>query len=200
MYTYPWTNLTKKLEQRSEQAKQELSTSIRIDDMHQWFEDIKNIRLPWYESLWYDIERKFHDTVWWIYRLFRPCHQDVRRAIPRRWTDSCQLILDVNFAIIKEFVEHEMDNVAWDDSDRPAVQEAGKWLRESYTYITFHRHTLQGKHLEALRNAGEIPVNKRRTMTYDQIYGEANAIEQEIDDRDRRVLEGMAKHRLWMWT
>jgi len=196
MYSYPWTNMKKKLDD----IKSGDLTPVRVDDMHQWFEDIKNRHVPWYESMWYSVERNFHDVVWSIYRWFVPCHQSVRQAVPRKWMDCTQLILDVNFAIIKEFVEHEMNNVTWDDESRPMVKEAGEWLRASYVYITKHRSELQQQYDEALASASDVPFEQRRTMTYTQLYGESNRIEQEIDDRDQQVLMGLAKHRQWMWT
>lgn len=188
------------MKKQLDDIKSEDLKPVHIPDIQQWFEDTKNIKLPWYESMWYDIERNFHDAVWSVYRWFVPCHQAVRKAVPRKWMDCTELVLNVNFAIIQEFVEHEMDSVVWDDAARPEVMAAGQWLRTSYEYITKHRAELQQQCSDALIVASDLPPQQRRQMTFDQIYGEFERIEQEIADRDQQVLGGLARYRQWMWT
>jgi hypothetical protein len=195
---YPWTNTTKKLQQRLDEAKN--SEPVKIECIETWFDEIRNRKLPWWESLWLDVTFWWHDTTWAIYRWFKPCHAPVRSAIPRTWTDCTQLILDVNFAIIKEFVEQEMASVVWDDPDRPELCAAGEWLKESYEYITKGRAELQQRFSDSLEAANNHPLQIRKQMTYEQKYGESTKIEQEIDDQDRKVLEGLARFRQWMWT
>ena len=77
---------------------------------------------------------------------------------------------------------------------------AGQWLRTSYVYITKHRAELQQQCSDALIVASDTPIQQRRQMTFDQIYGEFERIEQEIADKDQQVLLGLARYRQWMWT
>ena len=202
MRTYPWSSknkLSQELTEALEESK-DPSTIKRIDCVETFFEEIRNSKTPWYLSWKWSIEHWVHDVSWNVYRWFVPCHKPVRDAVPRRWTDCTQLILDVNFAIIKEFVEEEMNNVVWDDPDRTQVFEAGVWLRDSYEYITKERALLEEKYNEALASKDNLPLETRKAMTYDQKYGEANRIEQEIADKDEQVIMGLAKHRQWMWS
>lgn len=178
----------------------EVSESVEIKCVETWFEEIRNRKIPWWERVWIRVEHWWHDTVWNVYRWMKPCHQPVRDAIPREWCDCTELILQVNFAIIREFVENEMDSVVWDDPERPQVMAAGEWLRESYKYITETRVELQDQYSQALNHSSDLPLEIRKAMTYEQKYGESNRIEQEIDDRDKQVLMGMAEFRQWMWT
>jgi hypothetical protein len=195
---YPWTNHTKKLQQLLEESKHEEPKQITC--VETWFENIRQQKIPWCEHWMIKLEHWWHELTWDVYRWFKPCHQPVRAAVPQHWCDCTELILLVNFAIIQEFVEQEMDNVVWDDVDRPQLVAAGQWLKESYTYITKHRAELEEKFTQALRSSEDLPLETRKAMTYQQKYGEANRIEQEIADRDKQVLLGMAEHRQWMWT
>lgn len=202
MKRYPWTSqktIDDHLQQACEEAKDPTNIK-RIDCIEEFFEEMRNRKTPWYQSLWWSMEHWLHDTSWAVYRWFKPCHDPVRKAIPRAWSDCTQLILDVNFAIIKEFVEEEMDNVVWDDEARPILVEAGQWLRDSYEYITRGRAVLEDSYHAALKSKDDLPLAERKKMTYAEKYSEANKIEQEIEDRDEQVLVGMAKHRKWMWT
>lgn len=198
MMNYPWTNQTKKLKKLLEESKD--LEPVAITCVETWFDEMRQRKIPWWERVCVDVEHWWHDTTWGIYRWFKPCHQPVRDAIPRVWTDCTELIVDVNFAIIKEFVENEMDGVVWDDPERPQLVAAGVWLRESYDYITKHRGELQAQFSKALNVSNNLPLETRKQMTYEQKYGESNRIEQEIDDRDKKVLAGMAEYRQWMWT
>lgn len=176
------------------------SKVVPMGDVHEFFESIKNRKYPWYERAWDRVHMWLYDASWSIYRWFNPCHKQVRSAIPNKWIDSTELILLVNFTIIKEFVENEMDSVVWDDVDRPTVFAAGKWLKESYEYITKQRDEMQARYNKALTIASDLPSETRKQMTYEQQYGDTNRIEAEIDKRDRRVLLGLAKYRQWLWT
>lgn len=195
---YPWTNHTKKLQKALEESKN--TEPVRIECVETWFDEMRSRKSPWWETLMIRVEHWWHELAWDVYRWFRPCHQPVRAAVPNTWIDCTELILDVNFAIIKEFVENEMESVTWDDPERPHLLAAGVWLRESYDYITRHRVELQEQFSEALRVSSDLPLETRKRMTYEEKYGESNRIEQEIDDRDKKVLLGMAEYRQWMWT
>ncbi|MFN9982851.1 MAG: hypothetical protein ACK53Y_23175, partial [bacterium] len=50
--------------------------------------------------------------------IFFPQHKKVRAAVPRAWADITSMIVDVNFAMIKEFYEDEYLNgiVDWKGS------------------------------------------------------------------------------------
>lgn len=196
--SYPWTDVDKKLQERLKASETE--TPVRVECVETWFEEIKNRKIPWWESVWIDVTHWWHLATWAVYRWFRPCHQPVRAAVPRKWMDCTELILEVNFAIIKEFVENEMDSVSWDDKDRPETMVAGQWLRNSYEYITKGRALLQDAYSKALREASDLPLEVRKAMTYEQKYGASNKIKAEIDERDKQVLLGLAEYRQWMWT
>jgi len=199
---YPWTSkrkLAKELEEAIEEVK-DVSKLIHIKDVDDWFDQIKNRKVSWYESLWYKSQRYLHDISWSIYRWFNPCHKPVRNAVPRKWCDVTELVLLVNFAIIKEFFEEEMQNVIWDNEDNPKVVAAGKWLKKSYDYINKDREELLIKIDQAIREATDLPKEVRKNLSYNERYGMVNLLEEELSSRDRKVLIGLAEHRECLWT
>jgi len=199
---YPWTSkrkLAKELEEAIEESK-DPSKCVRITDIDEWFDQLRNRKIPWYESLWHKLERNFHDTSWTIYRWFNPCHKLVRKSVPRKWCDTTELVLLVNFAIIKEFVENEMNDVYWDNKDNPKVFAAGKWLNKSYEYIVSERNQLLDEIDKALQEATDLPKDLKKTLTYEERYGRVNILEAELASRDRKVLVDLAEHRECLWT
>jgi len=202
MRTYPWTSKNKLAQELTEALKEvkDPSKCTQIIDIDDWFDQIRNRRIPWYEKIWYSLERNFYEASWNIYNWFNPCHKPVRNAIPKRWCDAPELVLLVNFAIIKEFVEEEMDSVVWDDETRPEPFAAGIWLKSSYEYITKERAILENQHDEALNDASNMSKNERNLLTYQERYGKANEIEAEIALQDQNVLIGLAKYRVWLWS
>jgi len=202
MRAYPWTSKTKLSEELTKALEESKDSSkcVTIVDTDDWFDQIRNRVIPWYMKVWYAIERNFYEASWGIYRWLNPCHKPVRNAIPRRWCDVTELVLLVNFAIIKEFVEEEMDSVVWDDESRPEVLAAGKWLKSSYEYITKERAILENQQDEALKDASNMSKADRKNTTYKERYEKFNEIEAEIIKRDRDVLIGLAEYRVWLWS
>jgi hypothetical protein len=194
---YPWTNrnLYKEIE---ESIKSENFT--QITDIDDFFDKLKNKHIPWYKKLLIKIEQTFHKISWGVYRYFKPCHKPVRKAIPREWCDVTELVLLVNFAIIKEFVEEEMDSVVWDDEERPILLSAGKWLRESYDYITKERDVLLQNQDTELSIASNLSKQERKGLSYHQRYGKVNELEKLIAEKDKKVLLGLAEYREYLWT
>lgn len=199
MRNWPWTKKRSLTETLKSLGNVNTSEIVPMGDVHDFFERIKNEKYPWYEQAWDRTHVWLYDTSWSIYRWFDPCHQQVRCAIPNKWIDSTELVLLVNFAIIKEFVEIEMDSVVWDDVDRPTVFAAGVWLKESYEYITKQRGEMQARYNEALKAASDMPTAVRKQMTHEQLYGDTNRIEADINERDKQVLLGLVEYRQWMW-
>ena len=189
---WPWTNIKKKLDERREKA--DLETSIRIDNIDDWFDEIRNKKYPWYEKAWNKIYFGTNDLVWNIYRFFNPCNKRIRKVIPNTWCDLSELTLRINFEIIKSFVEDEMDNVCWESTE--SHKEAAKWLRDSYQYITKERVQLQEDFDKALEHSSD----NGRGLPYGERYKVPNEIEALIDKKDTELLIGLATYRQFLWT
>jgi hypothetical protein len=190
---WPWTNISKKLKERLEK-KDDLKTFIRIDNLDDWFDEIRNRKYPWYEKVWNKIYVKTNDLAWNIYRFFNPCNKRIRKVIPNTWCDLSELTLRINFEIIKSYVEEEMDQIVWTSDEKH--NEVGKWLKESYEYITKEREQL----LKDFDKALEYSSENLRSLPYGERYKVPNELEALIDKKDREILIGLANYRQFLWS
>lgn len=190
---WPWTNISKKLKERLEK-KDDLKTFIRIENLDDWFDEIRNRKYPWYEKVWNKIYVKTNDLAWNIYRFFNPCNKRIRKVIPNTWCDLSELTLRINFEIIKSYVEEEMDQIVWTSDE--THNEVGKWLKESYEYITKEREQLLKDFDEALEHSSE----NLRSLPYGERYKVPNEIEALIDKKDKEILIGLANYRQFLWS
>ena len=190
MTIYPWTNVKKELEKRSKEIDENKVKCYSVEELESIFD--KEIKMTWFESFYISVKWWFHDLVWDTYRFFKPCHQRIRKVIPKRWCDLTELTLLVNFEIIKSFVEEEMHNIDWESE--PEHKKAGEWLKASYKYITETKPRLEKELSEAYKNVpkGNIP--------YEEKYKDVNRIEKTIEESDKAILIGIANYRQWLWS
>jgi hypothetical protein len=148
--------------------------------------------------------------------IFKPCHKKLRKSIPRTWADTVSLIVDVNFAMIKEFYEDEylLGFVDWKASSKNH-ENFEKWLKKAYKYITEERPLLNKK-LELAYPPSRpieemferIPQDDGTTRIYlknDKIpykvkYKEVIRIEKLIHKKDTEMLQKMIESRDYFWT
>jgi hypothetical protein len=169
-----------------------------------------------FKSLWNLLPYKFRSFYYdHIKTIFAPHHSRLRKVIPRQWNDLTEIIISVNFEIIKSFYEDEMlgGYVDWDAS--APHRRFKKWIEKVYNYITKERPQL----LKDLDNAypdvsdslicrgisynekGErVTQIKNAHKTYEELYGEVNRIEQLIDKKDSQYIIEMVKFRKYFWT
>lgn len=189
---YPWTDPVKKLKKALEESKDDKVVEMTSVDV--FFESMKNRvdQRSILEKAWDEIRFTFHDVVWNVYRFFKPCHQRIRKVIPRKWCNLTELTLLVNFEIIKSFVEDEMDMIEWNSDDKH--KEAAAWLNSSYKYITVERIELERELSQAYVNVpkGDLP--------YQEKYKDAIRIEKTIDESDKSVIIGIANYRNFLWS
>jgi hypothetical protein len=190
---WPWTNKEKELQKLLKEA--ENSPAVEIKDIDDFFDEIKNRKISFLESLWIDISYTANEWCWTVYRFFNPCHKRIRKVIPRKWTDLTELTLLINFEIIKSYVEEEMDQISWDHHEE--YKKVAEWLRSSYEYITKERYELSNEFYKALDEASD---SKNRDLPYKERYEETNRIEALIDEKDKQVLIGLANYRQYLWS
>ena len=187
MNTWPWTNIRKELEKRSQNAE-ECIAFVSVDEMIQ---HIKSIKTPWYVSAYNNIMWTINDWVWSVYRWVRPCHALVRDSIPKSWMDGVELIREVNFAIIKEFYEHESNRVDWSACDEH--KEFYQWLQSSYEYITCSRLMKEQELQQAWERVDASVAGAAR-------YAQIDAIENYITQQDDAILTQMMHYRKYFWS
>lgn len=151
----------------------------------------------------------------YIKTFFKPCHNRIRKSIPKQWRDVSHLMVDINFEMIKVFYEDEYkaDIVDWEATEHH--KEFAEWLEYAYKYITKLRPQLE-KDLEnaypsmpSFDNLFKESTDEsgRRVfqmvddgIPYEVKYKEVNRIEKQIEDTDTEILMGFVKRRNYFWT
>ncbi len=147
------------------------------------------------DDIRYIFTRKTRDCYWAVYRFFNPCHKDIRRAIPRQWSDISELIVDVNAAMIISF-KKEADASCVDWSATEGHQKFKNWLDAAAKWFATDK-AITLKQLEA---AYPPLGSKNSNKTYEELYGEVNRLEQLIKDTDTEFFKQMLEYRDYMWT
>jgi len=197
MKTWPWTNVNKELEKRLKESENSESIKYDVDTLFKKIRERAN-NTPRIVKIWRRAERKLNDFVWNVYRYFNPCHKKIRDAIPRKWVNQVELIRDVNFAFIVEYVEGEMYIIDWESDDKH--KEVAAFLDQAYTYIKTGRHLLEQKIWEALDEAILTRETEGIKRSYEERYGEHDQLEAELDQRDLEILVKLMQYRKWMWS
>jgi hypothetical protein len=147
--------------------------------------------------------------------IFFPQNKKIRASIPRTWADITSLIVDVNFAMIKQFYEDEylLGFVDWEGSSE-GHKKFEEWLKEAYAYISYKRPSL-----EASRDASYPPLRpfdewfkpvekdgkkwyemQDDGVPYEVKYKDVHRFEKEIAENDTRILNQMIEYREYFWT
>lgn len=147
--------------------------------------------------------------------IFKPRQERLRKSIPRTWCDTSELVVDLNFEMIKIFYEDEYmaGIVDWQSDD--THKEFASWLENAYEYIT----KLRPKFKEDLENSypplkpieewlkPKTDENGRKFyemiddgVPYEVKYAEVNRIEKLIYEKDTEVITEMVKRRGFFWT
>lgn len=150
--------------------------------------------------------------------FFSPRNKKVRKAIPRKWADVTSLIVDVNFAMIKQFYEDEylLGIVDWENSSE-GHKQFEQWLKEAYAYVVYKRPSLEAERdnsyppskpiNEWFESEPEIDEHGRKTykmkddgVPYEIKYKDVIRLEKEIEENDSRILHKMIDYREYFWT
>lgn len=139
----------------------------------------------------------WRELYWKVYRFFKPCHKDIRKAIPRQWCDITSLIIDVNFAMIFSF-KKEADESCVEWNSTPEHRKFKNWLDSAAHWIKEGRPNCEAQR-DALYPPHPLPV-EMKGLTYEQLYGSLNEVEKLIDETDSNILKQMIEYREYFWT
>lgn len=160
--------------------------------LREWATDIKN---------WISYYSK--EIYWNIYRFFIPCHQSIRKAIPRKWQDLDAVMVDVNFAIIKSFRQEMLEGyVDWKCTPEHIAFE--NWIIDAVDYIDNRRPALLNKYNDM--PDGDYPLGEKATAQCENLQEwqdwskNVHDTEAEIERLDTKVLTEMIQNRGYFWT
>jgi hypothetical protein len=141
--------------------------------------------------------RRIKDFKYKIKCFFFPMHQEIRKAIPRTWTDITSLVVDVNFAMILSFKKEADESlVNWDGT--PQHREFKNWLDSSAHWITVGKPNCQAQ-ADVLHPPHPL-TDFQKGKSYEELYGELNKMEKLISETDSNILKQMIDYRDYMWT
>jgi len=141
--------------------------------------------------------RRIKDFKYNIKCFFFPKHQEIRKAIPRTWMDLCDLVVDLNFAMILSFKKEADESfVNWDGT--PQHREFKNWLDSAAHWIKEGRPNCEAQRA-ACHPTYPLPP-EMKDFTYEQLYGNINQIEKLISETDSNILKQMIDYREYMWT
>ena len=187
MKNWPWTNVSKKLNELSKECNDHPEKLIEIKSVDDFFDSLKDYKPTIFDKFkWW-----VNDFVWDVYRSFKPCHQQIRKAIPNRWTDITELIKIVNFELLKSFHDNEMHIIEWGSNELHA--EFKIWIDQAYNYITIERPKLE----DQINNS--YPPRGMKG-TYEEKYGELTRLEALLMQKDTEVLVEIVKRREMFWS
>jgi hypothetical protein len=147
--------------------------------------------------------------------IFFPNNKKIRDSIPKTWSDITSLIVEVNFAMIKQFYDDEymLGFVDWKSDEKH--REFEQWLQKAYTYISYKRPSLEAKMNESyppLKPLDEMfkPIvdQEGRKMfqfnddgvPYSEKYKKVIEFEEKIKNTDTKILKKMIEYRDFFWT
>ncbi len=141
--------------------------------------------------------RRIKDFKYKIKCFFFPKHQEIRKTIPRTWMDLCDLVVDLNFAMILSFKKEADESlVDWDGTVEH--RKFKNWLAAAADWIEKARPALEKQKDNSYPPLG--PFKERSGKTYEELYGEVNRIEKLINETDSNILKQMIEYRDYMWT
>ncbi len=190
MLNWPWTtnkSISKELNKRRQECEDHPETLIKLESVDDLFASLKDYK----PSLFDKFKWWANDFVWEVYRYFKPCHQQIRKAIPNRWTDISELIGIINFELLKAFHDNEMDIVDWDSNELHS--EFKTWIEQAYNYITIERPKLEDQISNSYPPRG-------MKGTYEEKYGELTRLETLLTQKDTEILVEIVKRREMFWS
>ncbi len=129
--------------------------------------------------------------------FFFPKHPEIRKAIPRTWTDISNLVVDLNFAMILSFKKEADESwVDWNGTEEH--RKFKNWLDAAADWIQKTRPELE-KQRDNSYPPHPLPA-ELKGKSYDELYGEVNRVEKLINDTDTTIIKQMIEYRDYMWT
>jgi hypothetical protein len=150
---------------------------------------------------------RLSDLKYTISAFFNPRQRWLTKKIPKKWVDKPELIQDLLFAILVNFVEGEkglepLDYDWTEDLKKGHVSQEyvdthnriHKDIKAVYDYITHERVRLDNEQNEALKELSDV------CFTEVESFQKVHAIENMINDRDDWAVSEIVRLRRYLWT
>ena len=151
-----------------------------------------------YLDIYYKVKYFFNSPHKWLYR-----------TVPKtRFSDKFQIVEDVLYAAIVDFVEVErcFEFIDWGSSS-DEHKKVAKFIQDCYDWIKIQKPKFEVKKQKIIDGAFKrqsleemIEDLKNVKSTYEERYPGLRELEKEMKDRDEYYLSGIVKYREYLWV
>lgn len=173
--------------------------------MHKLLEEIKDFNLRDYRHT-PGISYLF-DIYYFIKNRIKPKQAWLITDIYYDWCDKPELIEEVLYRCIVNYVEDENCFGVIDWSHHQTYKEAAAFIKDCYDWIKIRRPKLQKQIQEIIANGfSELELQDFLTTlnnnkkTYDEQYPGLKELEAELYNKDTEYLTNIIKYRSYLWT
>jgi len=160
--------------------------------LREWCFSWDNPVYAFFKGLYFD----YREKKYVVKRFINPFYPRFRKSMPRhQYTDVCEALRKVNFALILDFWHEEMVDGCIDWNDTNTHKDFFKRVKAAVKYIEVERPALEKKSDTALTVATD-----KKKGTYEERYGKHNAIEAKIAQKDTDILVWAMQNREMFWT
>lgn len=207
----PWddSRLNKFLDETPEEGWDAFEKYIKAEYPIQHF-----IREGWTDNaLYWFFYRNFRSAKdfyrKWVIRTFKPYNTKIRAQIPTRdWKDKEQIITDVLYACIIDFVEnernstemHEIDYSKPDEYGERAMLEKQNKDKEMILIIYSWAKSRRNHTLKQIEEALDEASERTGKLSYEDRYGDMNKLEEYLLKKDNEYLNWIINNRGILWT
>jgi hypothetical protein len=151
------------------------------------------------------------DVYYGFTSYFNPRQKWLTRVIPNTWCDKVELVPQIIFACLIDFVEGEKGlsqlDFDWEKEleDGHVSQEyvdnvikVYSELRDVYVYIKTERALLQKQHVASYPDYPLPPELEGKG--YYEVYAETNRLEKLIKEKDQWAMHAIVTHVGYLWT
>lgn len=152
-------------------------------------------------SVYYRTELWLRDAYYLLRSVFFPCHQRIRKQIPRRWNDLDSIFEDVSFEIILSFYEDEMDIIDWDATERG--REFKAWITDAVDYIKVRRQAMLDSVGDCPDVEGDLLRKVAERSMGDEWYAWSDRqreMDRKVMEEDTKILMGLVERRGFFWS
>lgn len=146
---------------------------------------------------------------WWIDRvrpIYAPQHEELRKIIPKTWSDLDYIITEFLYACVISYVEGEGGLEHWKfQSQWPDREEKVAMLEEIYNFAKAGRKELLKRiddaHPPLPKNTDIMSwLNNPHRLPFEEEYKDVLRLEKELEEKDERYLQWIVNNRGNLWT
>ena len=145
--------------------------------------------IPW------RIRDKWNALCYWL----KPRNRWATKVIPNHWSDKTYLIPEFLFASIIHFIEGEkaLQNTVWQKKKEKELLEVYAWAKNGRKEF---QEKIDKAYPEIPKYADTLDWINNCKESYEELYGEVNRLEAEIEKIDTKHLTWIVKNRQILWS